>query len=390
MISTADALSKLFARVSPLTTENVPLRHAASRVLAQTVTAKRSQPPFAASAMDGYAVCAADATIGAQLQVIGEAAAGHRYTGHVTTGEAVRIFTGAPMPAGADRVVIQEDVTRDGDTITIGEGLDKGPHVRAAGQDFHAGDTITAPRLLNPSDIALLASMNIAKVPVTRRPNIAIIATGDELVQPGEAPNDAQIIASNSYGLAALLEAAGAQVRLLPIAKDTEATLTVAFDLVRGSDLVITIGGASVGDHDLVGQVAQTRGMDRAFYKIAMRPGKPLMAGTLDGAPMIGLPGNPVSAMVCGHIFVLPVIRHMLGLGAQAAPRSTARLCNSLPPNGPREHYMRGRLDTDGVTVFDRQDSALLTVLADANCLIVRPPHDGDRLPGDVLDVIHI
>ncbi len=390
MISTAQALDALFALVSPLPVEQIPLRHAAGRTLAETVTAKRDQPPFAASAMDGYAVLNADATSGTTLSVIGEAAAGHRFDAPVTAGQAVRIFTGAPIPQGADRVVIQEDVIRSGDQITLGDNLDQGRHIRPAAQDFAKGDKMAAPRVLSASDVALLASMNVAQVPVTRRPIVAIIATGDELVQPGETPRDDQIIASNSFGLAALLEANGADVRLLPIARDTLASLSLAFDLAQGADLIITIGGASVGDHDLVGQAAIDRGMDRAFYKVAMRPGKPLMAGKLDGAAMIGLPGNPVSAMVCGHIFVLPVLRKMLGHASAPAARQTARLINSLGANGPREHYMRGRISPEGLTVFDRQDSALLTVLSDANCLVVRPPNDGPRLPGDVLDIINI
>lgn len=388
MIPTTQALAHLFDLVDVLPTEDVPLRAAAGRVLANNVTANRDQPPFAASAMDGYAVC--DAAAGATYTVIGEAAAGHAFDGHVTKGTAVRIFTGAPVPTGADRVVIQEDVIRSGDTITLSDTLDKGTHIRPTGGDFTIGTPLSGPRVLTSADIALLASMNIATVPVTRKPVVAIIATGDELVQPGEAPNDAQIIASNSYGLAALLDANGAQSRLLPIARDTVSSLELCFDLASDADLIITIGGASVGDHDLVSKVAEAKGMQRAFYKVAMRPGKPLMAGRMGTSAMIGLPGNPVSAMVCGHIFVLPVIRKMLGLGAQAATRSTAKLTNSLGPNGPREHYMRAHLDADGLRVFDRQDSALLTVLSDANCLAIRPPNDGTRLPGDLLGIIKI
>lgn len=388
MISTTEALTHLFDLVNVLPIEQVPLRHAAGRVLAIDAAATRDQPPFAASAMDGYAIMASDGVSGAKLIVIGEAAAGHGFDGEVTAGTAARIFTGAPLPKGATRVIIQEDVTRDGDWITLGDDLDTAPYIRPAGADFKVGDKIAAPRLLSPSDTALLAAMNIATVPVTRKPVVAIIATGDELVQPGEVPSDDQIIASNSYGLAALLEQNGAQVRLLPIARDTVAALELAFHLAKGADLIITIGGASVGDHDLVGQVAMDQGMDRVFYKVAMRPGKPLMAGKINGVAMIGLPGNPVSAMVCGHIFVLPMLRKMVGLGQAAAPRIKARLANSLTPNGPREHYMRARYEGGQVTVFDRQDSALLTVLADANCLAVRPPNDGSRLPDDRLDII--
>ncbi|MBS1301662.1 gephyrin-like molybdotransferase Glp [Loktanella sp. SALINAS62] len=388
MISVNDALSALFALVEPLDVEEVPLDEAAGRVLARDVVAKRTQPPFAASAMDGYAVASGQAAPGATFRVIGESAAGHRFAGMVAKGDAVRIFTGAPLPDGTDRVIIQEDVDRDGDSITLRHDLDAGCHVRPAGGDFAAGDPLTAPRRLGPNDIALLAAMNIARVPVTRRPIVAIIATGDELVQPGETPGLDQIIASNNHGLAALLRAHGAEPRLLPIARDTHASLALAFDLARGADLIVTIGGASVGDHDLVAAAAGARGMDRAFYKVAMRPGKPLMAGRVDGAAMIGLPGNPVSAMVCGHVFLLPVIARMTGLPAAPAPRRSVRLSHPMPANGPREHYMRARVDGEQVTVFDRQDSSLLTVLAQANALAIRPADDPARATGDQIEIL--
>ena len=388
MISVAEALRDLFALVTPLPAEDVPLRAAAQRVLARDVTARRDQPPFAASAMDGYAVHASDHRQGATLQVIGEAAAGHGWQGKLAPGQALRIFTGAPLPAGAARVVIQENVTRAGDTITITDASDSGSNIRPQGGDFAQGTPLPAPRRLTPSDIALLAAMNIASVPVTRKPLVAIIATGDELVQPGDHPGPDQIIASNSYGLAALVEAAGATARLLPIARDNIAALEQSFALARGADLIITIGGASVGDHDLVGQVAQTLGMQRSFYKIAMRPGKPLMAGRLGNAAMIGLPGNPVSAMVCGHVFVLPVIRKMLGLGADPAPLHTAALAHDIGSNGPRAHYMRAHLANGQVTIYDRQDSSLLSVLTQANCLALRPPHDPARQAGESLQLL--
>lgn len=390
MISVAEALDQLFALVSPLEPETVPLREAAGRVLAQDAVAQLTQPPFSASAMDGYAVCDADWKTGATLTVIGESAAGHGFAGTMAQGETVRIFTGAPLPQGADRVVIQEDVTRDGDRITLGDKLDQGTHVRAAGQDFAKGDVLSAPRVLSSADIALLAAMNVAQVSVTRKPVVAILPTGDELVQPGEAPGPDQIIASNSYGLAALLEANGAIARLLPIAKDSIESLQLAFDLAKDADLIITIGGASVGDHDLVAKAAQNMGLDRKFYKVAMRPGKPLMAGRMGQSTLIGLPGNPVSAMVCGHVFVLPVLRKMLGLGTAAASTTTAQLVHGIGPNGPREHYMRARVDADGLTVFDRQDSALLGVLSQANCLAVRPPNDPAREAGYGLQIINL
>ena len=388
MISVEQALAHLFALVSPLDVERVALVQANGRVLAEDVVARRDQPPFAASAMDGYAIAGDAIAPGNTYRVVGEAAAGHRWQGTVKTGESVRIFTGAPLPAGTDHVIIQENVTREADTITLDDSANDKPHVRPAGADFKTDDSIKAARVLHASDIALLASMDISTVPVTRRPVVAIIATGDELVQPGEVPSDDQIIASNSYGLAALVDTIGAEARLLPIARDTKESLALAFDLAADADLIVTIGGASVGDHDLVGAVAQSKGLERAFYKVAMRPGKPLMAGHMGDATMIGLPGNPVSAMVCGHIFLAPVLRKMLGLGEHAAPRFKATLAKDTSANGPREHYMRANLGPDGVTIFEKQDSALLTVLADANCLAVRAINDGPRQVGETIDVI--
>jgi molybdopterin molybdotransferase len=373
----------LFALVEPLEIETVPLIEAAGRVLAKPVTAKRDQPPFAASAMDGYAICQGDFIAGKTLDVLGEAAAGSRFNGAVKAGQAVRIFTGAPVPTGADWVVIQEDVDANGDQVTIRETTETKPHIRPTGVDFKIGQMLEAPQILTPQLIALLASMNIAEVPVSRRPDVALISTGTELVMPGETPGADQIIASNTFGLKAMLEQMGAIVRLLPIAHDTLPALRTAFDLAQGADLIITIGGASVGDHDLVGDVAAELGMDRAFYKVAMRPGKPLMAGKLGRAAMIGLPGNPVSAMVCGVVFVQPVVRAMLGLGASPAPHQSAILAQDMPENGPRTHYMRAVVEHGQITPFERQDSALLSVLAQANALLLRPPHDPARAAGD-------
>lgn len=288
MISVDEALSHLFSLVAPLESEPVSLHDAAGRVLAETVTARRDQPPFSASAMDGYAVQSSDVAPGSRLTVTGEAAAGYGYSGSVASGEAIRIFTGAPVPDGADRVIIQEDVTREGDTITLGDTLDEGPHIRRQGADFSTGDTIDPPRRLTPSDVALLAAMNVPRVNVARKPVVALISTGDELVMPGEDPGPDQIIASNTFGLKAMLEQLGATARLLPIARDTVPSLETAFSLADGADLVVTIGGASVGDHDLVGDVAASLGMERSFYKVRMRPGKPLMAGRMGNAAMVG------------------------------------------------------------------------------------------------------
>ncbi|MFV8558206.1 gephyrin-like molybdotransferase Glp [Sulfitobacter sp. SBS6] len=388
MISVSDALSHLFDLVTATEVEAVPLRQAAGRVLARDVVATRTQPPFAASSMDGYALRQTEVEPDAMFKVIGEAAAGHRFDGVVKAGQAVRIFTGAPVPEGADFVVIQEDTTRRGDLIMLGHDIGPKTNIRPAGGDFHAGDTMDAPRLLRPADIALLASMNVATVPVYAKPRVAIIATGDELVQPGEVPNPDQIIASNTYGLAALLEQHGAQCRMIPIARDTVPSLTQAFTMAQDADLIITIGGASVGDHDLVAPVAAQMGMEQSFYKVAMRPGKPLMAGRLRDVPMIGLPGNPVSAMVCGTVFVVPVLRKMLDLPAAPAARIDLPLGVDLPANGPREHYMRAMVRDGAVLPEDNQDSSLLGILSRADVLMVRPPHDGARAAGEIIGCI--
>lgn len=390
MISVEDALLQLFDLVSPMGIEDVPLRRAAGRVLARNVTATRTQPPFSASSMDGYALRRAEVEPDAMFKVIGEAAAGHRFEGTVKAGQAVRIFTGAPIPDGADFVVIQEDTSRRGDLLMLGHDIGEKDNIRPAGGDFSAGDVMVAPRVLRPADIALLASMNIAQVPVHIAPQIAIIATGDELVQPGEKPGPDQIIASNTFGLAALLEQIGARCRMIPIARDTVPSLRQAFEMAQDADLIITIGGASVGDHDLVAPVSAELGMEQSFYKVAMRPGKPLMAGRLRDVPMIGLPGNPVSAMVCGVVFVAPVLRKMLGLSAAPAPRRLLPLSVGLPPNGPRAHYMRAQLQESGVVPEGNQDSSLLGILANADVLMVRPPNDPARAHGEMVECIDL
>ncbi|MEM6741581.1 MAG: gephyrin-like molybdotransferase Glp [Pseudomonadota bacterium] len=388
MISTDDALAHLFGLVSTFDAERVPLRQAVGRVLAGDMVATRAQPPFAASAMDGYAARQDDVHAGAELRVIGEAPAGAAFDGQVGPGEVVRIFTGAPVPAGADTVVIQENTTKSSTRIRVTDANPGRTNIRPAGGDFDVGDRVTAPRLLRPADIALAAAMNLPELTVRRRPIIAIVTTGDELVQPGEAPSPTQIIASNALGLGALFEEAGAEARLLPIARDTEASLRAALALTEGADLVVTIGGASVGAHDVVARLSESLGLERVFYRVAMRPGKPLMAGRMRGTPMIGLPGNPVSAMVCGHIFVLPMIRVMLGFPPRPAPRIRATLAIEVPQNGPREHYMRASHDGSGVTPFAAQDSSLLTILSSANALLVRPPHDPARPAGHSVDIV--
>ncbi len=384
MIPVEEAQAACLALVKPLPGEEVPLAEAGGRVLFAPAHAGRDQPPFAAAAMDGYALREAELGPGAGFEVIGEAAAGHGWTGTVGPGQAVRIFTGAPVPAGADHVVIQEDVARDGGRITILPSLGEGPNIRPQGADFRQGDRMEAPRLLSPADLALLAAMNVAKVGVTIRPRVLFLATGDELVMPGALPGPDQIVASNVFGLKAMVEAAGGAGVILPIAPDREDALIEAMaGMLSEADIAVTIGGASVGDHDLVGRTAETLGVKRSFYKIAMRPGKPLIAGSYGAAAYLGLPGNPVSALVCGAVFLVPMVRKMLGLGDVLPQPREARLGADVGPNGPRAHYMRARLDAGIVTPFDRQDSSLLSILSNANALLIRPPGDGPRRAGD-------
>jgi molybdopterin molybdotransferase len=390
VISVAEALARCLALTTPLDLETVPLREARCRVMATSAIAKLTQPPFAASAMDGYAL-GAEASAGASFTVIGEAGAGHAFTGKIAPQQAIRIFTGAPLPEGAVSIAIQEDISVNGAEITLNAAARAGDNIRPRGQDFAFGDSLS-PRLLRPNDLALLAAMNVAQIQARRRPVVALIASGDELVMPGEDPAPDQIIASNTFALAAMIEAAGGEPRMLPIARDTEASLRAVFALTQGCDLIVTVGGASVGDHDLVGRVASDLGLERAFWKIAMRPGKPLMAGRVLGIPMLGLPGNPVSAIVCGHLFLIPMLKAMLGLPDPAPQTLTAALGEDLPANGPRAHYMRARLSTPNgiatVTPFARQDSALLTILTEADALVIVAPDAPPQPKGSAVNYI--
>ena len=380
MISVDEAQVRVLALSRLLPQEEVPLRQANGRWLATPVTARADQPPFDASAMDGYAVMGNPAR-GDTLTVIGESGAGHGFAGKVGPGQAVRIFTGAPVPQGATRVVIQEDVSRDGPRVTI-TATDTNTNIRPRGVDFPAGAPLS-PRRLRPSDLSLLAAMNVARVPCIRKPVVALMMTGDELVMPGEVPGSDQIIASNGFAIAAMAEATGAEVRLLPIARDNEPALRQAFALAAGADIIVTIGGASVGDHDLVGRISAELGMQPAFWKIAMRPGKPLMAGRMGQSAMLGLPGNPVSAIITAHLFLLPLIRAYLGDPAPLPPVLAATLAKGIGPNGPRAHYMRARMGEGVITPFASQDSSLLSILTEANALLIRPAGDTARSPGE-------
>jgi len=376
MISVTEALEKLFliAKVTPV--ETVELKKCLGRVLAKPLESTRSNPPFPSSAMDGYAINKANLKSGAEFKVIGESAAGHSYPKKINKNEAVRIFTGSRVPDGANLVLMQEDVEADKKFIIVKENFDKKSNIRLEGSDFSKGYKVKTPLILGAKEISLLAAMNFAHLSVRKKPTVAIISTGDELVFPGESPKPDQIIASNAYGIAALCEECGAEPRILPIAQDNLKSIEYIIGLAQDADLIITIGGASVGKYDLINEATNNFGVDKSFHKVAMRPGKPLMAGKLNETALVGLPGNPVSALVCGYVFIRPLIQAMLGLEKKSAPRLVAPCSTSLPKNGPREHYMRAVLLPNGyLEPVENQDSARLTLLYDADALLIRAAH---------------
>ena len=379
LLPVADALARVIAGVEPTAAETVSLLQANRRILAAPVAARLTQPPFDCSAMDGYAVRHADvAAVPSRLVVIGEAAAGHSSSGNIGAGQCVRISTGAPVPVGADCIIIQEDTERDGDAVVVKDAGTAGQHIRRRGFDFATGlPMIDARRSLEARAIALAAAAGHGSLSVRRRPVVAILATGDELVEPGETPAPDQIVSSNSYGLAAMVESAGGEPRLLGIARDTRPSLLAKIADADDADILVTIGGASVGDHDLVGPMLQESAAVLDFWRIAMRPGKPLMFGRRGQQRVLGLPGNPVSCLVTARVFLVPLIRAMLGLDA-TTDLEAAVLSAPLEANGPRQHYMRASLVLRGaalptVAPLRSQDSAALSLLASAGCLIVRP-----------------
>lgn len=395
LLSVDEALQRILDGVEPTEAEPVAIEHARGRVLAQPLQALVTQPPFDASAMDGYAVRAVDiAQLPATLAVIGEAGAGHPFPNTMDQGQAVRIFTGAPVPDGADAIVIQEDADRDGTRITVRDGKPETGHIRTKGYDFRAGDTLLAAgRRLGPREISLAAAMGHGEVSVRRRPTVAILSTGDELVPPGSRLGPGQITASNHLGVAALAEAAGAAPQQLGIARDTRADLDAHLARAHGADIIVTCGGASVGDHDLVGPVLQERGMTLAFWKIAMRPGKPLMFGHLGQSRVLGLPGNPVSSLICARLFLMPLIRALLGQPVRNDKPVQARLSVALEANGPRQHYMRATFQpgSDGlglVAPVRSQDSSLLAPLAEADCLLIRAPRAPAAPAGSLVSIL--
>jgi molybdopterin molybdotransferase len=401
LLPVSQALERVLASApTPLPAEHIPLTQARGRTLAENVAALRTQPPFPASAMDGYAVRAADiAHAPASLKVIGASAAGHRFAGTVGTGEAVRIFTGAPVPEGADTILIQENTRAEGDVVTALEPEEAGRYVRRAGLDFTQGEVLLAKgRRLGPPELALAAAMNHPTLPVTRRPRVALLATGDELVRPGESLGPDQIVASNTYAVAAYAEAAGAEVIDLGIAGDRFSDLETSIRAARdaGADVLVTLGGASVGDHDLVQTALSREGMELGFWRIAMRPGKPLMHGRIGAMRILGLPGNPVSAIVCGVLFLVPLVRALSGDPKAGDDRSEiAVLGVDLPANDSRQDYLRAHIIgmRDGhplVESFRRQDSSMLRVLAEAECLIVRDAHAPAAKVGEACRIVRL
>jgi molybdopterin molybdotransferase len=385
-LSVAEAQARILAHLpSDRAVDSVPLAQALGRTLAQDIVAKRTQPPAAVSAMDGYAVRAADISrLPARLKQIGESAAGHGFFGRVSRGEAVRIFTGAPVPEGADAVLIQEDARFEAGSIEPLRSVEAGQFVRRAGLDFNAGEVLLrAGARLGPAAIALAAAMNHAELPVARRPKVGILATGDELALPGEAVGAHQIVASNGFAIAALVEWAGGAPLDLGVAPDDLGALErgIKAAVAADCDILATTGGASVGDHDLIRPALAKAGMELSFWRIALRPGAPLLHGRLGQMAILGLPGNPVSAIVGGVLFLAPLVRALSGDPLAARDRSEAAVLGApLSVNDRRQDYLRAKLELgeEGqlvATAFESQDSSLLSVLAHAQCLIIRPPH---------------
>lgn len=400
LLPVSDAKARLLARARPATEiETVPLGDAATRVLASDILARLTQPPFNSSAMDGYALAAADApSVGAELTVIGTAAAGHAFDGRMGRGETVRIFTGAPVPDGADTILIQEDAEKiGGDRIRTTFEVTAGRHIRPRGQDFAEGETVLkAGTVVDFSHLTVAAAMNHPALPVFRRPKVAILATGDELIEPGGEPAAAQIIASNTFGIAALVRDNGGEVLDLGIAPDRQEAISAAISHARdaGADILVTLGGASVGDHDLVQSTLKASGMELDFWRIAMRPGKPLMVGALDGMHVLGLPGNPVASLVTGMLFLEPLLRRLAHLPERKREVSgiTAR---PLAANDQRQDYLRAKItrDEQGSLVADanpKQDSSMMKIFAHADGLIIREPHAPELAAGEPCPILLI
>jgi molybdopterin molybdotransferase len=396
LLSVAEALDRVLAKAAPLPAEEVPLRDAAGRVLALALTARRTQPPADVSAMDGYAVRAADvAKAPVRLKVVGEVAAGRPFGRRLSEGEAARIFTGGVMPEGADAVVIQENTKRDGDNVEVEKPSPAGRHIRVQGLDFKAGETLlNAGHRLSARDVALAAGMNHPLVPVHRRPKVALFATGDELVPPGVDPSAGQIVSSNTFALAALARGEGADVADLGIVADR---LDDTVDAVRraraaGADILVTSGGASVGEYDLVQKAFAAEGMTLSFWRLALRPGRPLMHGRIGPTHVLGVPGNPVSAYICGFLFLVPLIRTLSGRRDLTPAAESAVLGCDLPENDERADYLRAALKAGPrglvATPFAVQDSSMMLPLAKADCLVIREPYEPAAKAGGACRIV--
>lgn len=395
MITVDEARGRILAGLTTTGAQSVSIAEGLNRVLAAPVIARLTQPPADMSAMDGYALRAADALAGEKLKIIGAAPAGHPFARSIGPGEAVRLFTGSVVPEGADCVLMQENVIPEDVAITITEAAILGRHIRRKGQDFDVGDLlIEAGRRLTARDIGLAAAANHPWLQVHRRPRIAILSTGDEISLPGEPLSPGGIVSSNAHALAALITQAGGEPIILPIAGDDLAAIGVAADAAKGADMLVTTGGASVGAHDLVQEGLKARGMRLDFWKIAMRPGKPLLSGHIGALPVLGLPGNPVSAIVCAILFLIPAIERLSGLSGGAPLTELARLCTALPKNDQREDYIRASLTlADGAflaTPFQVQDSGMMRALAAADALIKRPAYDPARKIGESVEILRL
>jgi molybdopterin molybdotransferase len=397
LMPVAEALARVLAEAGPLPAEATPLAEAFDRVLAADVAALRTQPPADVSAMDGYAVRAADvAKVPVGLRLVGEVAAGHPFQGAVGAGEAARIFTGGVLPPGADTIVIQENAAREGDNVVIAASSGKGKHVRLEGLDFQCGAVLLARgHRLTDRDLALAAAMNHPTLPVHRRPKVAVLATGDELVMPGTTPGFGEIVYSNGYATMALARREGCEVVDLGIVPDRLPETVAAARRARdvGADILVTSGGASVGDYDLVQKALAAEGLALSFWKVALRPGRPMMHGRLGAMHVLGLPGNPVSSYVCAVLFLVPLMRRLAGRSDIAPALDVARLGCDLPANDERADYLRATLapGPDGMPVATPapiQDSSMLTRLARADCLLVREPHAPAAKAGEACSII--
>jgi len=394
MLSVEEARARILAALSPTPAETVALPEAAGRVAARPVISRVTQPPADVSAMDGYAVRAGDAVAGARLAVVGSAPAGHPFEGGVGPGQAVRIFTGGLVPEGADAILLQEDAEAAAGSVTVTETVRAGRWIRRRGLDFAEGEAVVAAgRRLTARDIGLAAAANNAWVAVHRRPRLGILATGDEIALPGDPIPPGGIVSSNAHALAALVRAAGGEPVVLPIAPDDSRAIAEAARAARACDMLVTTGGASVGEHDLVQAALGPQGFALDFWKIAMRPGKPLIWGRLGETPVLGLPGNPVSALVCGVVFLVPALARLSGLEATEVPRRNAIAGAPLAENDRRFDHLRARLSLgeDGglvATAFEMQDSSMLATLARADALILRPPHAPALPAGATVEVI--